>query len=421
MDTRSRAERRLAIEDGTRNPIDERVQRVEETLNDMGENLGQVNQRLDRIFDGINSLVQTIAATQQATQQSAAAATQFQDFAAQTAAAVADLQTQIGVVNQVQELAQQTANAVAQMERPATASAAVAPPTSNIGETDVDMTVPNNRKWRKMDTKPPTFDGDIDGQKLKSFVFHFESYFTFKGYDLEDDDADLARELVQCVRKNAATWYETYMLNATTVKTWSAMKSAMDKCFKEPNFQQKMRNDLLNFKQRGNFQGYVAKFQEKLRQVPIDPEFAKEIFLQGLKSSNLRKQILRKKPTTLEDVIEEGFREVELDRLEESKPAASNEKETHEQQAKGKSAAKGNNRNANSASNNRSSGKAKCPHCEKGYHSPDNCWVKYPEKRPQSLRKAGSSDKTDYKAKYYALVDKIIVDANNDSANHLNE
>eukprot|EP00644_Phytophthora_capsici_P000503 jgi/Phyca11/13758/fgenesh1_pg.PHYCAscaffold_4_\ len=291
METRSRAERRLAIEDGTRNPIDERVQRVEETLNDMGEHLDQVNQRLDRIFDGINSLVQTVAATQQATQQSAATASQFQAFAAQTAAAVADLQTQIGVVNQLQELAQQTATAVAQMDRPTAAATPIHQPTST-GETD--------------------------------------------GYDLEGDDSDLARELGQCVKKSTATWYETYMTSVTTVKTWSAMKLAMDKCFKEPNFQQKMRNRLLNSEQRGNYQGYVAKFLEKLRQVPIDREFAKEIFLQGLKSSNLRKQILRKNPTTLEDVIEEGFREVELDRLQESKPPAPNNNDTPEQHAKGK-------------------------------------------------------------------------------------
>ncbi|OWZ09095.1 hypothetical protein PHMEG_00018257 [Phytophthora megakarya] len=238
------------------------------------------------------------------------------------------------------------------------------------------MTVSNTRKWRKMDTKPLTFDGDIDGQKLKSFVFQFESYFSFKGYDLESDNADLARELVQCVRKNSATWYETYMLNPTTVKTWSAMTFSMDKCFKEPNFQQKMRNDLLNFKQRGNYQSYVAKFQEKLQQVPIDPEFAKEIFLHGLKSTNLANRSF-------------------LDRLEESKPAASNGNEAPDENAKGKSTAKGNNRNANSANNNRPSGKAKCPHC--------------------------NSNKTDYKAKYYAPVDKLVVDDNDDSASHLNE
>ncbi|POM65033.1 Hypothetical protein PHPALM_19338, partial [Phytophthora palmivora] len=189
-----------------------------------------------------------------------------------------------------------------------------------------------------MDTKPLTFDGDIDGQKLRSFIFQFESYFSFKGYNLEADDVVLALELGQSVRKSAATWYETYMTSQSTMNTWSSIKSAMEKSFKEPNFQQKMRNELLNFKQRGTYQGYVAKFQEKLRLVPLDPAFAKEIFLRGLTSNNLRKQILRKKPTTLEDVIAEGFSEVELERLDDNKqpPDSSKQKsgssETKKQQ-----------------------------------------------------------------------------------------
>lgn len=165
--------------------------------------------------------------------------------------------------------------------------------------------------------------------KLNSFIFQFESYFSFKGYDLVTDDAVVGRELGQCVRKNAATWYETYVMNPMTMNTWSAMKASMEKNFKEPNFQQKLRNELLNFKQRGSYQGYVAKFQEKLRLVPLDPVFAKEIFLKGLTSNNLRKQILRKKPETLEDVIAEGFSEVELERLEESKPGPTNVKDLH--------------------------------------------------------------------------------------------
>ncbi|ETO58522.1 hypothetical protein F442_22756, partial [Phytophthora nicotianae P10297] len=67
-------------------------------------------------------------------------------------------------------------------------------------------------------------------------------------YDLAADDAVLCLELGQCVRKNTATWYETYMTSPTLVKTWSVMKMSMEKNFKEPNFQQKLRNELLNFK-----------------------------------------------------------------------------------------------------------------------------------------------------------------------------
>lgn len=75
-------------------------------------------------------------------------------------------------------------------------------------------------------------------------------------------------------------------------------------------------------------------------------------------------------------------------------------------------------------SNNTSAGKKKCPHCDKGFHNPDNCWTKYPEKRPTSqpaFRKPTTQDKTNYKAKYFALVDKLIVDDATNDATPLNE
>ncbi|EEY56774.1 uncharacterized protein PITG_10279 [Phytophthora infestans T30-4] len=133
-----------------------------------------------------------------------------------------------------------------------------------------------------------------------------------------------------------------------------------------------MKNELLNFRQSGTYQGYVAKFQEKLRLVPMDPAFAKELFLKGLSNNNLRKQILQKKPMTLEDVISEGFNEVELERMDETEK------------------------------------KTKCSHCQRGYHNEDDCW-------------AANSAKTDYKAKYYALIDKLIVDDEDTSTSPLNE
>ncbi|GMF67209.1 unnamed protein product [Phytophthora fragariaefolia] len=151
---------------------------------------------------------------------------------------------------------------------------------------------------------------------------------TFEGYDLAVDDKVVGLELGQYVRKNAATWYETYMTSSMTTKTWSAMKVSTEKNFKEPNFQQKLRNELLNFNQRRSCHGYVAKFQEKLRLVLLGPVFAMEIFLKGLKNTNLRKHILRKQPTTLEDVIAEGFSEVELGRIEETKRKQNTAKDT---------------------------------------------------------------------------------------------
>ncbi|KAG6616160.1 30S ribosomal protein S6 [Phytophthora cinnamomi] len=385
METRRQAtERQLALANGPVDPADERINNVEATMAEMDERIGQVNHHLDRILEGIDAL----------------------ELAQQTAAAVANLQ------QQQQQLQQQQP------------SAAQVPSRPRRQQEDVEMATSSMRQLQKMETKPPIFEGDIDGVKLNSFIFQFESYFVIKGYDLTVDDAVVGLELGQCVRKYAATWYETYMTNPMTANTWSAMKGSMEKNFKEPNFQQKLRNELLNFKQRGSYQGYVAKFQEKLRLVPLDPVFAMEIFLKGLSSSNLRKQFLRKKPATFEEVISEGFSEVELERLEESKPSQNSAKNISSGHSKGKFSPRSATLPSKSNSNtSRAGGKKKCHHCEKGYHNPDECWTKYPEKRPgsQSSARKSTQDKTDYRAKYYALVDKLVVDDVDEAREHLNE
>ncbi|OWZ16393.1 hypothetical protein PHMEG_0009821 [Phytophthora megakarya] len=100
-----------------------------------------------------------------------------------------------------------------------------------------------------MDNKPLPFDEDIDGVKLNSFLFQFESYFAFKGYyDLDLDGVTVGQELDQCVRKSAVTWYKTYTQRPDTLKTWATMKYSLEKNFKEPDFQQKIRAALLSIK-----------------------------------------------------------------------------------------------------------------------------------------------------------------------------
>lgn len=187
-----------------------------------------------------------------------------------------------------------------------------------------------------------------------------------------------------------------------------------------------MRNELLNFRQSGTYQGYVAKFQEKLRLVPMDPAFAKELFLKGLSNNNLRKQILQKKPMTLEDVISEGFNEVELERMDETESSTPTQgTKTHGKSKSSFSAPQ--HKIAKTSSYMRGDGrkKTKCSHCQRGYHNEDDCWVKNPDKRPNFLQnkfgKAANSAKTDYKAKYYALIDKLIVDDEDTSTSPLNE
>ncbi|GMF40362.1 unnamed protein product [Phytophthora fragariaefolia] len=112
---------------------------------------------------------------------------------------------------------------------------------------------------RKMDVSPPLFEGLIDGNKLNSFIFQFESYFQQKGYSLTTHDHLLPLELNQCVRKNALIWYERYMTDSMTSKLWSVMKGEIIREFREPNFHAKIRNQLLKLKQIGAYHGFWGR------------------------------------------------------------------------------------------------------------------------------------------------------------------
>ncbi|ETI50593.1 hypothetical protein L914_05722 [Phytophthora nicotianae] len=182
-----------------------------------------------------------------------------------------------------------------------------------------------------------------------------------------------------------------------------------------------MRTALLNIKQRGAYHGYVAKFQEQLRLVPLEPTFAKEIFLKGLTSAKLRKQILRKNPQTLEEVIAEGFAEDALEGESKSSQAFTPKKSSNGD-------ARDNKEIRQNLQNKPRPQKSKCINCHRGFHKSEDCWVKFPEKRPTqpSDRKTRSPnqprrDKTDNKAKYYALIDKLVVDENDSTPASLNE
>ncbi|KAE9163976.1 hypothetical protein PF002_g31719 [Phytophthora fragariae] len=129
----------------------------------------------------------------------------------QTQAAAATAQ-QVAVEARAQAQAHQqsisaTAPIPTQLQAPAQVQYDVTPPTADVPMmTPVDaervytstnaMDVP---RLRKMDVSPPTFEGAIDGIKLNSFLFQFESYFQQKGYSLAQHDHILPRELNQCV------------------------------------------------------------------------------------------------------------------------------------------------------------------------------------------------------------------------------
>ncbi|RLN98615.1 hypothetical protein BBJ28_00022686 [Nothophytophthora sp. Chile5] len=206
----------------------------------------------------------------------------------------------------------------------------------------------------------------------------------------------LCQELNQCVHKNALVCCE----------------------FMEPNFQDKLRNKLLTIKQTGGYSGYVGKFRELNRIVQVDSMTAMNLFLNGLSDLSMKREILRKKPRDLNTAIQEGFLEWDL----KAKPATtSNSAPDHrnQSQGKGKDATGGSQTKKppgsatpaahktgirNQISNRSGQTATKCPNCKRGYHKEEDCWFKYPEKRPKS-----QSDTRSLNKKIFALLERMVV------------
>ncbi|GMG14582.1 unnamed protein product [Phytophthora fragariaefolia] len=264
----------------------------------------------------------------------------------------------------------------------------------------------------KIVVKPPIFVGEIDGIKLNSFVFQFESYFRQKGYDLVLNDDKLADELNQCVQKNALVWYEGYMTDETSDKRWSAMKLAMSVEFMEPNFQEKIRNRLLTLKQTGGYTGYVGKFRELNRIAQVDSLTAMNLFLNGLSDVTMKREILRKKPRDLNAAIQEGFLEWELKekttsyKPSEAKPKGKRGGGNYSPAQSTDSAPPAARRSGNGAraSNNTAKADKNCSFCGRGPHRVEDCWFKHPEKRPDTNNNLNK--------KIFAMLERMVVTEN---------
>ncbi|DAZ94150.1 TPA: hypothetical protein N0F65_007350 [Lagenidium giganteum] len=252
---------------------------------------------------------------------------------------------------------------------------------------------------RKMDTKPPVFEGDIDGMKLNSFIFQFEQYYKQKGYDLDEHGDLIADELNQSVKKAALVWYEQYMTAPNTDKTWAAMKAEMYEAFREPNFQEKMRQQLITIKQSGTYHDYVLRFRELHRVVNIEEGTALTLFYNGLSSNIMRENIRRTKPRDIKEAMNAGFLEQDI-QTPGTSPSTRLPKGTTREPTN-----QGNKRSHNGTIKPSKVTKTKCNFCNKGFHAEDECWAKHPEKSP----KRPSSRNEELNAKIYAALQRIMV------------
>ncbi|POM73162.1 LOW QUALITY PROTEIN: Hypothetical protein PHPALM_10016 [Phytophthora palmivora] len=199
--------------------------------------------------------------------------------------------------------------------------------------------------------------------------------------------------LNQCVRKNASVWFERYLTDDTTTKLWSAVKNEMKREFREPNFDDKIRNHLLTIRQTGVYPGYVSKFRELQRIVRLDELTAINLFVNGLTNNEVKKSIQRKQPATLTDAVRQGFLEwdVQDDKMIVTK-ANNNILTKKYRGAPTKSnrqnlAQKGNQNSQPPRQRNTRVEPTICPHCKRGVHREEDCWVKYPEKKPLQLQR----------------------------------
>ncbi|POM81555.1 Hypothetical protein PHPALM_456 [Phytophthora palmivora] len=102
------------------------------------------------------------------------------------------------------------------------------------------------------------------------------------------------------------------MTDSNTVELWSVMKREMVREFREPNFNDKILNQLLTLKQSGGYRGYAAKFRELQRFVKLDEQTATNLFVNGLSDMQMKRAVQRKQPTALSAAVQKGFLEWEL-------------------------------------------------------------------------------------------------------------
>ncbi|POM68642.1 Hypothetical protein PHPALM_15180 [Phytophthora palmivora] len=247
-------------------------------------------------------------------------------------------------------------------------------PNSDIIMDGTQIAQTSAPRLRKMDVSPPTFEGAIDGIKLNGFLFQFDSYYRQKGYDLQEHDNLLCYELNQCVRKSALVWYERYMTDSNT--RWSVS-------FVSRTFNDKILNQVLTLKQSGGYRGYrgyAAKFRELQRIVKLDEQTATNLLVNGLSDMQMKRAVQRKQPTTLSA----GFLETWKNESRWRKT---------DQQASG---------TGGIIAHGKQPVVTLCSRWQRGRHREEDCWIKYPAKKPRNLMQ-----KQDLHKKIYALLETL--------------
>ena len=105
--------------------------------------------------------------------------------------------------------------------------------------------------------EPPQYDGAIDYELIKAWIFGVDNYYKLVGLTNEVQHAWFAATLLI---KNAALWLRSFGLDLDRTK-WSTPKTQVRDCFCPADYRCRACNKLATMKQRGKVTYYIDSFK----------------------------------------------------------------------------------------------------------------------------------------------------------------
>ena len=146
----------------------------------------------------------------------------------------------------------------------------------------------------------PNFNGKSH-ESIENWLFRVEEAFVVKNVAADHQ----VSSIVSYLGEGPFQWYCTWRQHlGTNISTWTVFKEAICMAFREPNYEDNLRDRLSSLKQTGDIRTYVTLFRSLLGQVSWDMAERDKIgyFREGLTSNN-QDWLKLQNPATLEDAI----------------------------------------------------------------------------------------------------------------------
>jgi hypothetical protein len=152
--------------------------------------------------------------------------------------------------------------------------------------------------------KPDTFDGSKPGNRVDSWLFQLNEYFSACGVH---NDLERVAYAGAMLRGAAGTWWRQRRTHAAAgmsdVSTWHQFSTELRDQFTIVNAVKVARDELAALKQTGAVQNYAIKFRDITLQIPdITDQEKLDRFVRGLKP-RLQRELAIREPATLDDAI----------------------------------------------------------------------------------------------------------------------